>query len=105
MQKNKASEKVKPLISRSSNFRTVYVTGAVGNPTPFDYRLAFYNHESQFPETPEQVSGVSIAQVFQIEIVMSYDLMKRLKEMLERQISQVGESTKKTDGEGNATVT
>ena len=103
--KKKTDEKKKPLISRSSDFKTIYVTGAIGNVTPFDYRLAFYNHETQFPEAPKEWEGVSVSQVFQVELVMSFDLMKRLKELIEKQISQKEKPVRKEEGDVSAAVT
>lgn len=92
--KKKSKEPPKPVISRSPHFRTVYATGATGHFSPFDYRLAFYNHESQFPEKPTEALRVPISQVFQIEIIMSTDLLKRLRDMLDRQLKEREKATK-----------
>jgi len=66
----------------------LYVTGAIGNFTPFDFRLSFYNHQAQWPEKPKQVAGVPISQVMQVTLVMSPDLVKRLRDMLDIQLKK-----------------
>ena len=86
--KEKKAAPPKPLLSRSPNYRTFYVTGAIGNFTPFDYRLTFYTHEEQWPEKPTQTTGVPISQVMQVTLVMSPDLMKRLRDLLDRQLKK-----------------
>jgi len=86
--KEKASGPPKPLISRSPDLKTLYVTGAIGNFTPFDFRLSFYSHQEQWPEKPKQVAGVPISQVMQVTLVMSPDLAKRLRDMLDSQLKE-----------------
>jgi hypothetical protein len=87
-QKKKTQSPPKPFISRSPDFRTIYATGAFGQVSPFDYRLAFYTHETQFPKEPEATTAVKVSQVFHVEVIMSYDMMKRLKDMLDQQLKQ-----------------
>lgn len=88
MTEKKPPEPPKPFISRSPDFRTIYVTGAFGQISPFDYRLSFYTHETQFPKEPKATTSVMISQVFQVEIAMSFDMMKRLRDMLDQQLKQ-----------------
>lgn len=95
----KPSKPPVPIIKRSPDFRTLYVTGAVGNITPFDYRLVFYNHESEFPEEPKETTGVPVSQVFQVELVMSYELMRKLRDLLDRQV-KTREAAKKKEEKG-----
>ena len=78
----------KPSLSRSPDHRTLYVTGAIGNFSPFDYRLTFYTHEEQWPEKPTQTTGVPISQVMQVTLVMSPNLVKRLRDLLDRQLKK-----------------
>lgn len=87
-QKKKTQTLPKQFVSRSPDFRTIYATGAFGHPSPFDYRLAFYTHEPQYPKEPEATTNVKVSQVFQVEIIMSYHMMKRLRDLLDRQLKQ-----------------
>ena len=86
--KEKSARPPKPIISRSSDYSTFYVTGAIGNFTPFDYRLTFYTHEEQWPEKPKEISGVPISQVVRVTVVMSSATVKALRDLLDRQLKE-----------------
>ena len=86
--KEKEAAPPKPFLSKSPNYKQLYVTGALGTFTPFDYRLTFYAHEEQWPEKPKQVTGVPISQVMQVTLTMSNDLAKRLRDMLDQQLKE-----------------
>ena len=86
--KEKKAGSAKPLLSRSPDLRIFYVTGAIGSFTPFDYRLTFYTHEEQWPEEPKAVSGVPFSQVMQVTLVMSPGTVKRLRDLLDRQLKE-----------------
>jgi hypothetical protein len=97
--KEESAPAPKPFVSRSAAFKTLYVTGAIGSFSPFDYRLTFYNHEEQWPEKPSQVSTVPISQVMQITLVMSPDLAERLKDLLDLQLKEKEKTQKSKEGE------
>jgi hypothetical protein len=88
--KEKEGAPPKPFLSRSPDYRQIYVTGAIGSTTPIDYRLTFYTHEEQWPEKPKQITNVPISQVMKVTLIMSRSLMKNLSDMLTRQLEEKG---------------
>jgi len=86
--KEKKPAPPKPFLSKSQDYRQIYVTGALGTFTPVDFRLTFYAHEEQWPEKPTQTTGVPISQVMKVTLTMSPDLAKRLRDMLDQQLKE-----------------
>jgi hypothetical protein len=94
MATSEEKEAPKPLLVRGADFRQIYVNGAIGNFTPFDYRLFFYTHEPEIPDKPQETRGFRFPQVIHVEIVMTELLAKRLRHLLDRQIKEREEQTK-----------
>lgn len=90
----------KPLVVRAEGFKQIYVTGAIGNFTPFDYRLLFFTHEAELPEKAKQIVVFRIPQVVQVEVVMSEPVARHLRDLLNRQIKDK-EQPKKTEEKGS----
>ena len=89
----------KPLVVRGEDFRQIYVTGAVGNFTPFDYRLLFFTHEPELPDKPKEIESFQMPQVVHAEIIMNIELAKHLRDLLVGQIKQRENQLKKTKKE------
>jgi len=84
------------LVRRSEDYKQIYVTGALGQFTSVDYRLLFYSHEPELPEKSKSIKGVSTARVCKVEIVMSSKVAKSLRDLIDRQIKEQKEKSKKT---------
>jgi len=84
------------LVRRGEDYKQTYVTGALGQLTPVDYRLLFYSHEPELPEKSKSIKDVSTTKVCKVEIVMSHSLAKSLRDLIDRQVKEREEKTKKT---------
>lgn len=87
----------KQLVVRGEGFRQIYVNGAIGNFTPFDYRLIFYTHIPELPEKVKEITTFRLPQVAQVELVMSEPVAIQLRDLLNRQIKDKEEKPKKTE--------
>jgi len=83
-----------PLV-KGDSFRQIYASGAIGNFTPDDYRLMFYTLVPQLPKEVTQLKGVPVAGVVEVEVIMSHALMKRTRDLLDRQIKKFEAKKKK----------
>ncbi len=83
MTENKANE-IEIEARRTPNYQMIYVHGAFGTFTEYDYRLRFYN---------EVISGEDGKPIYEIPvtIVMSPVAAKELRDLLDRQIKEYEE--------------
>lgn len=73
-----------PAVNRTPDYRMIYVHGALGTFTEYDYRLRFYNEI--FPtEDNKKIYEVPVT------IVMSPIAAKELRDLLDRQIKEYEE--------------
>lgn len=91
----------KQLVVRGEGFRQIYVNGAIGNFTPFDYRLIFYTHVAELPEKVKEITALRLPQVAQVELVMSEPVATQLRDLLNRQIKDKDEKPKKLKKRGS----
>lgn len=92
----KSSAPPKPFLKKGEDFRQIYITGAFGNFTPFDFRLVVYTHKAELPEEAQEMPVFPIPMVARAEVVMPIDVAKQLRDMLDRQIKGREEQIKKT---------
>ena len=92
------AKSLKLFLKKGEGFRSIYVTGAIGAFSPYDFRLLFYSHVPEVPEELKQTDALSITQTVQVEVVMSKKVAKELRDLIDRQIKE--EEAKKTKEEG-----
>jgi len=93
----KSSAPPKPFMKKGEDFRQIYITGAFGNFTPFDFRLMFYTHKAELPDKAQEMTGFPIPIVARAEVVMPMDMAKQLRDMLDLQIKKREKQIKKTE--------
>ena len=93
----KSSAPPKSFLKKGENFRQIYITGAIGSFTPFDYRLLLYTHKAEVPDTTKDIAGLPLTQVIQAEIVMPISLAKKLRDLIDRQINEREKQIEKTE--------
>lgn len=87
-------------MKKGEDFRQIYITGAFGNFTPFDYRLMLFTHKAEFPDQAQEITGFPIPQVIQAEVVMSEAVARQLRDLLIRQMKERENTTKKAEEKG-----
>ncbi len=79
--------KARMKVERSPDFKRIYVTGAYGVHSPYDFRLGFYRDDMEFDE--KSMSGEvppTIRREVIIEVVLTPPAAKMLAEQLSRAI-------------------
>ena len=71
---------------KSESFRQIYIIGAVGGHTPYDFRKGFYNDESKVPESGS--TEVNIERRVETEIILSPIAALELNRWLTQQIKE-----------------
>jgi hypothetical protein len=71
---------------KSESFRQIYIVGAVGGHTPYDFRIGFYNDESKVPENGS--TEVNIERRIETEIILSPIAALELNRWLTQQIKE-----------------
>jgi hypothetical protein len=84
----KPSTPPKPFVKKGDDFRQIYITGAFGNFTPFDFRLIFYTHKAELPDKAQEMTGFPMPIVARAEVVMPLNVVKQLRDMLDRQVRE-----------------
>ena len=71
---------------KSESFRQIYIIGAVGGHTPYDFRIGFYNDESKVPE--DGSIEINIERRIETEIILSPIAALELNRWLTQQIKE-----------------
>jgi Protein of unknown function (DUF3467) len=71
---------------KSESFRQIYIIGAVGGHTPYDFRIGFYNDENKVPE--DGSTEVNIERRVETEIILSPIAALELNHWLTLQIKE-----------------
>jgi len=93
----KSSAPPKPFMKKGEDFRQIYITGAFGNFTPFDFRLMFYTHKAELPDKAQEMTGFPIPIVARAEVVMPISLAKKFRDLIDRQINEREKQIEKTE--------
>lgn len=80
------SNEDKPIpIKLKDSAKQLYVTGAFGGFTPYDFRLVFYN-EKVIPK--DDLTGLDVARESDLELIMTPRAAKELKNWLSLRIDE-----------------
>jgi hypothetical protein len=71
---------------KSEKFRQIYIIGAVGGHTPYDFRIGFYNDENKMPE--KGPAELNIERRVETEIILSPLAAIELNRWLAQQIKE-----------------
>jgi hypothetical protein len=77
---------VKLKFMKSENFRQIYVIGAAGGHSPYDFRIGFYNDVNNVPEN--ESNEMNIERRIETEIILSPVAAIELNCWLSQQISE-----------------